>query len=123
MASVETFLASPIEWAVRATGTNATVTASKAAPGAGFRHYVYGVSISYNAPPVTAAEAQVRKDSGGTILDGWLLSTTTAIPQFFNYATHPLEGSDNGDVDLNIPALGGGVSAVAVIKGTTRSRG
>lgn len=123
MAGMEILLASPIEWSVRITGTNVTVTAAKTAAGVGFRHYIFGCSFSAGAAPAATQEVQVRKDSGGTILDGWQLPPNAFAPIVINYLTHPFEGSDNGDVDLNIPALGAGVTAVAVLKGTTRSRG
>lgn len=123
MAGMEVLLASPIEWSVRATGINATVTASKTAAGVGFRHYVFGVSFSASAAPVTSVEVQLRKDAGVSILDGWQLPASAIAPIVINYLTHPFEGSDNGDVDLNVPALGAGVTSVAVIKGTTRSKG
>lgn len=123
MAGMEVLLASAIEWTVRATGTNVTVTASKAAPGVGFRNYCFGVSISLSAAPAVAAEAQLRKDSGASILDGWMIPAAAIAPLVVNYLTHPMESSDNGDLDLNIPAMGAGVIAVAVLKGTTRSRG
>ncbi len=124
MAAAETLLASPIEWSVRATGTNVTVTASKAAAGLGFRHYVFGVSLSSSAPPaVGGVEAQLRKDSGSVILDGWLLALAAFPPIIVHYLSHPFQSSDNGDVDVNIPALGSGISATAVLKGTTRASG
>lgn len=123
MAGMEVLLASPIEWSVRATGTNATVTASKAAAGIGFRHYIFGLSFSCSAAPASPQEIQLRKDAGATVLDGWEIPATAIAPIVINYLTHPFEGSDNGDMDLNIPALGAAVIAVAVIKGTTRSRG
>lgn len=123
MAGVEVFLASPIEWSVRVTGANVTVTASKAAPGVGFRNYVFGVSFSASAAPAASVEIQLRKDSGSVVLDGWQVPTSAIAPIVVNYLTHPFEGSDNGDVDLSIPALGAGVTAVAVLKGTTRARG
>lgn len=123
MAGSEVLLASPIEWSVRATGTNATVTASKSAAGIGFRHYIFGLSFSASAAPVSSQEVQLRKDSGATVLDGWQIPATAIAPIVINYLTHPFEGSDNGDMDLNIPALGAGVTSVAVIKGTTRSKG
>lgn len=123
MAAVETLLASAIEWSVRATGTGATVTASKAAGGVGFRQYVFGVSVSTSAVPVASVEAQVRKDSGATILDGWRLSVNFTLPLVVDYNTHPFESSDNGDIDITIPNPGAGITAVAVLKGTTRSRG
>lgn len=123
MAGSETFLASPIEWAVRATGTHVQVTASKSAPGAGFRHYVFGVSISASAAPVAPAEAQVQKDGSSTVLDGFMLPAAAFAPIVINYTTHPLESSDNDTMALVIPDLGAGVSSVAVLKGTTRNRG
>jgi hypothetical protein len=123
MAGAEVFLASPIEWTVRATGTNATVTASKAAPGVGFRNYCFGVSFSCSAAPLSPVEVQLRKDSGGTILDGWEIPASAIAPIVVNYLTHPMEGSDNGDMDITIPSLGAGVTSVAVLKGTTRARG
>jgi hypothetical protein len=123
MASVETLLASAIEFSVRATGTNVTVTASKAAAGVGFRHYIFGVSVSAGNAPTTATEAQLRKDSGATILDGWIFPPAMFAPLVVNYLTHPMESSDNGDIDLTIPAFGPGIQTVAVLKGTTRSKG
>ena len=123
MAGAEVFLASPVEWTVRATGTNATVTASKAAAGVGFRQYCFGASISASAAPAAAAEAQIQKDSGGVVLDGFMLPPALFSPIVVNYTTHPLESSDNGDMALVIPALGAGVVAVAVLRGTTRNRG
>lgn len=121
MAGMEISLASPIEWSVRATGTNATVTASKAAPGVGFRHLVFGVSISASTAPAASVEAQVRKDSGSVVLDGFQLPPVAFAPIVVNYLTHPFQSSENGDIDVTIPALGGGVVAVAVLKGTTRT--
>lgn len=123
MAGAEVFLASPIEWTVRATGTNATVTASKAAPGIGFRNYCFGVSFSFSAAPTTnPLEVQLRKSSGGTILDGWSIPANAIAPIVINYLTHPMEGDDNGDMDITIPSPGN-ITAVAVLKGTTRARG
>lgn len=123
MAGAEVFLASPIEWSVRATGTNVTVTASKAAPGVGFRNYCFGVSISFSAAPATAQEVQLRKSAGATILDGWMFPAAACAPLVVNYLTHPMESDDNNDMDLIIPALGAGITSVCVLKGTTRSRG
>ena len=125
MASMEVLLASPIEWSVRATGVNATVTASKAAPsqGVGFRHYIFGWSFSCSAAVAATTEMRVRSSSGATILDAVQLIAGNIPPQIINYGTHPLEGDDNADVDLNVPALGAGVICVAVLKGTTRCRG
>lgn len=120
MAATETLLASPIEWSVRATGTDTTVSASKAAPGVGFRHYVFGLSFSMSAAPASPVEVQLVKDSGSAILDGWLIPANAIAPIVINYLTHPFQGSDNGDVALTIPALGSGVMATAVLKGTTR---
>jgi hypothetical protein len=123
MAGVEIWLASPIEWSVRATGTNVNVTASKAAAGIGFRHYIFGVSVSAGAAPIVATEAQLRKDAGSTILDGWLFPPSMFAPLVVNYLTHPMESSDNGDIDCIFPALGAGVAATVVLKGSTRNRG
>lgn len=127
MPSMETLLSSPIEWSVRATGTNATVTATKAAPtsGVGFRHYIFGLTISASDAPAATVEVQVRKNSATTpvVLDGFQLPTAQFAPIIVNYLSHPFEGDDNGDVDVTIPALGAGVIAVAILKGTTRCRG
>jgi hypothetical protein len=125
MASMEVLLASAIEWSVRVTGQNTTVTASKASPGQpGFRHYVFGTTVSADGAPSTSGiEVQLQKDSGSVVLDGYLLPQSQFIPIVLNYLNHPFEGSDNGDVSLVIPALGNGVNAVAVLKGTTRSKG
>jgi hypothetical protein len=119
MASVEKLLASAIEWSVRATGTNATVTASKAAPGNGLRNYVFGLSFSASAAPAASVEVQLRKTGGSAILDAWQIPANAIAPIVINYLTHPFNGDDNGDIDLNIPALGAGVTAVAVLKGCT----
>jgi len=123
MAGAEVLLASPIEWSVRTTGTNTTVTASKAASGVGFRHYVFGLSFSSSDQPAASVEVQLRKDAGATILDGWQIPVAKIAPIVINYLSHPFESSDNGDIDLNIPSFGAGVTTVAVLKGTTRSRG
>lgn len=120
---MEVLLASPIEWTVRATGVNTTVTASKATAGVGTRHYCFGISFSASGAPAASVEVQLRKDSGGTILDGFQIPPNAFAPIVINYLTHPMESSDNGDMDLTIPALGAGITAVAVLKGTTRSRG
>lgn len=125
MAGLETLLASPIEWSVVATGLNTTVTASKAAPGVGFRHYIYGLSFSTDgAPNVTGLQVNLAKNSGGTILDAFLLPTSALfMPIVVNYLSHPFEGDDNGDVSLTAPPLGNNVNTTVVLKGTTRSRG
>lgn len=123
MAAAEVLLASPIEWSVRANGVNATVTATKAAPGVGYRNFVFGLSFSFSAAPAAPVEVQLVKDSGTVILDGWLVPASAIAPIVINYLSHPFQSSDNGDISLTIPALGGGVSSTAVLKGTTRATG
>lgn len=126
MAAMETLLAGKTEWSVVATGTNTTVTATKASTGqAGTKHYVWGLSMSADGAPGSGLTAKLQKDSQTVTLDAWQIPAAMFAPLVLNYL-HAFEGTDNGagagfgDVSLTIPALGAGVTAVAVIKGTTR---
>jgi hypothetical protein len=122
MAGVEALISTPVEWSVRATGVNTTVTATKAVGQATDVHYIPGVSISASAAPVTTVEVQVRKNAGAAVLDAFQLAPFAFAPIVLNYGSHVLQGDMGGDVDVTIPDLGAGVISVAVIKGFTRPR-
>ena len=111
-------LYAPAKWTIVATGTNATVTATRAAPAAGKRNYVVGFSISASSAPATPITATVRTSGGATTLDRFEIPAATFAPIVVNYV-RPLEGADAATVDVNLPALGGGVVGTVVVRGFT----
>ena len=98
MPRAEDLLFSPTKWTVVASGTNAIVTATRSAPAANMRNYIVGISISASGTPATAITAQVRKASGGTILDQFQIPAVAFAPIVINYV-RPI---DCGNADCGI---------------------
>lgn len=95
-----------VETVVVDSQTNATATATLAVPGAGFKWRVTGWRASYSGAAVaTPTRATVTGLEGVTIgrgvstNDGWEVNLTG-----------PMEGADNGQPAISIPA--GGIGAV-----------
>lgn len=112
----EDLLFAPAKWTIVATGTNATVTATRAGPRAGARNYVVAISISASTTPATAVTARVRTSAGATTLDQFEIPGVAFAPIVINYV-RPLEGADAASVDVTLPALGPGVTGTVVIRG------
>lgn len=117
MARAEDMLFSPIKWSIVANGTGAIVTASRAGT-AGKSNYIVMISISGSAQPLTPVTAQVRANSGGTIMDQFEIPAQAFAPIVINYV-RPLRIPEGQQCDINLPSLGAGVTGTVVLKGYT----
>src|SRR5260221_1486823 len=104
MARSEDLLFSPAKWTVVASGSHTAVTASRAGT-AGKSNYIVAISISGSAQPTAAVTAQVRANSGGTILDQFEIPAQPFAPIVINYV-RPLRVAEGQQCDVNLPALG-----------------
>jgi hypothetical protein len=117
MARLEDVAFAPIEWSVvHAPAANTAAIATKAAA-ALTQHYVQGISVSFSAAPAAALTVQLF--DGTTPVDQFLVPAGAQSPLPFNYSK-PFRISVGSKAELQIPAAGAGVSAVAVIKGFSR---
>lgn len=117
MARSEDMLFSPTKWTVVASGVNSTVTASRSAT-AGKSHYIVAISISGSGQPSAPVTAQVRANSGGTILDQFEIPAQPFAPIVINYV-RPLRVAEGQQCDVNLPALGPGITGTVTLRGFT----
>lgn len=106
----------PSEWSVVASGTNAIANAAKAGE-AGRRHYVTGFTVSARGGAVAAAVTlQVRDSAGANVRDQVEVAAAALAPLSVNYDA-PIEGPVGANVDINLPALGVGITGTVVLRG------
>lgn len=117
MARAEDMLFSPTKWTVVASGTNSIVTASRAGT-AGKANYIVAISISGSGQPAAAVTAQVRANSGGTILDQFEIPAQPFAPIVINYV-RPLRVAEGQQCDVNLPSLGAGITGTVCLRGFT----
>jgi hypothetical protein len=120
MSARDKHLATPIQWSVIATQTNATATATKAKIAA-MRHYIIGFSFSSSGALAAAVTLTVQDSTNAVVLDEFRIPINTPMPLVVNYGTHPLEGGTNADVQITVGALGAGIVGEVVLKGYTDS--
>lgn len=115
----EEFIGGIEEWRVtHAPAANTTATATKAAE-AGKRHYVTGISFSASGTPAASVTVEIRQNGGGTQRRAFIVPNA-AIPPIIYEFKRVLEIPTNTDVDINMPALGAGVSGRVELVGFTR---
>jgi len=117
MPRAEDLLFSATRWVIVATGTNAIVTASRAGV-AGRHNFIVAISLSASGQPATPVTAQVRANSGGTILDQLEIPAAAFAPIVINYV-RPLEVTVSQQCDVNLPALGSGITGTVTLRGFT----
>lgn len=86
--------------------TNATATATLAAPGVGFRWRVVAVEASFSGAAVASPGVRATLTIGGTTIGRDVMSGDSWSQSFPN----GMDGAENGAVSLALPA--GGVGAV-----------
>lgn len=104
------------DWAVSASQTNATATATKAAV-ANARHYITSITISASAAPATAVQATMA--GGGACICPLEIPAASFSPVSINFDP-PLRGDINTAANISLPALGASVTGTVVIRGYTK---
>lgn len=89
--------------------TNATATATQAAPSAGQCLLIIGYKITASAAPAAAVQATLRYGTGPTTIETIQIPAAAFAPIISNFATHPIVVPEASKVDLVVPALGAGV--------------
>ena len=117
MASVEHLISKPLWSVVTTKNDNSIATAVKAAPGAGFCHYITAAHISYSAAPSAVVSATLA-DATGTLAQ-WELAAASAAPIILSFGDHALKCRANEAATLTLPALGGTTKGTIVLFGFT----
>lgn len=105
----------PVTWAETATGTAATVTATKAAV-AGQVHYITGYTFSISANPASAGLLELRR--GSTALDAIQIPAAAVAPITVNFPI-PIRAGVNQAVSVTVPSLGGTGVVQLALRGYT----
>lgn len=112
MADYAKNLSAPATVAV-ATGTNATVAVTVAAPPAGQAIYITSWMISASAAPATLVRATI---TGTGVTQGINIPAAAFAPITRSYGTHPQKCTGNTAAVLSVPALGSGVVCDVVLE-------
>lgn len=107
------------EWTVVDSQSNATATATKAAPSAskGMKHYITFVAFSASAAPAAAVTVLVRENAATTLFRVDIPASATA-PVMINFVK-PIRATQDLSVDATVGALGAGVTGTVVLGGYT----
>lgn len=102
-------------------GANAAQTLSKAAGGAGTRHYVTGFEVTITAAASTAVLAIDLQEAPSTNKWRTGLPTGQAIGAgiYRDFSNAPIELAENVAAELEVPAAGAAVVTRACLKGYT----
>lgn len=88
--------------------TNGAATASQAAPGVGKQLVIVGFMISVSGAPAAAVTAQIRYNSGGTVIREFEIPAAAFMPLIVEFK-HAMVIPENMQADLLLPALGAGI--------------
>lgn len=103
---------------VSTAGANSNADATIAAPGAGKRLLITGISVSCGGgTPASAQEVTAVEDTAGTAntRDAFFLPPAVFTPVVVNYKP-PLRIPTDKNFRLRIPALGAGITGRAVVR-------
>lgn len=106
-----------VGWTVVATqNTNVAATATKAAPGTNFRHFITGYSVSCSAAPSAAVSVTVT--NGATTVEQVELPSTAFSPIVVNFLA-PIAADANAAVAISCAAVGGTTRSTVTLRGFT----
>lgn len=116
MPRLEVLMAGPLGWSVvNAPASNNAALSTKAAA-AGLQHIISGVSFSSNGIP--AAAVLVTLKDGVTVLDQWYVPASLFAPIVIEFK-RPFVITAGALTEINLPALGAGVSGSVTLRGIT----
>lgn len=99
-----------------ATVTNATATATQAAPPASQQILIVGIMISANAAPAAPVTANLQYGTGPTVLIPIQIPAAAFAVIVRSWQTHPIEIPAGQQVQLTVPALGSGVTCTVELE-------
>lgn len=110
-----------VQWIATSSASNATATATQAAPGVNQKHLIYGWTFSCRNGAPTSITVTVQ-DGAGVILDQVEIpASSSAMPIRVNY-THALMCTAGSSAQIIAPAMGGSVVGTVVLHGGITGR-